>query len=95
MRLFKRTVHDMTFDDFMTAEEAMHGLGFSVSAYPPDYGLATCLNCRARISISVPESWWKNAVKHRTVCGSVNLSKTSQEQLSERMLIPFEVKVSR
>lgn len=75
-----------TLDEFVSWQGDMHSLGLSVSAYRGDYGKATCLNCRAIISIGVPSTTGlKYGKQHRQVCGDLNLSETAQRWCREAM----------
>lgn len=79
--LFRRRYHAMTLDDYLKAEGEMFRLGFLTSCYPPDYGKATCLNCRAIVNIGTEHTWREYGADHRRVCGYQNLRSTVQDHL--------------
>lgn len=85
MTLFRRKFYDrFTFDEFMAWQSDMFDLGLSVSAYPGNYGKATCLNCRAIIDIGVPDlSAYSYGIEHRQMCGDQNLGQLSHRHMSD------------
>lgn len=86
MKLFRRKFYDrLTFDEFRQWEQSLFDIGFYVSAWPGNYGKATCLNCRAIVDIGVPEMSRRYAKQHRETCGDQHLADVYRSHMTERL----------
>lgn len=87
MKLFQRKFYGiLNFEEFMTLQKAMFDIGFDLSAHPPDYGKATCLNCRGIVNVSYEAVTPKYAMQHRKVCGDVHLSAWVRNHLAANLM---------
>lgn len=86
MKLFSRKFYGrLNFDQFMALDEAMHWIGFSISAYPPEYGNATCQNCRSVVDVGYDETTLEYGKRHREICGYANLPDIYRRYLSQNL----------
>lgn len=82
MKWFKRKFYGrLNFEDFMLLQDSMFWIGFDLSAYPPDYGKATCLNCRGIVNVGYDEVTLEYGKQHREVCGDRNLMSLYQDRM--------------
>lgn len=86
MGLFRFRYGKMNLDQFMELQSRMYRIGFDISAYPGDYGKATCLNCRSTVRIGAPEfTGLAYAKQHRVLCGDRFLSNIIRERIGDQL----------
>lgn len=74
---------ELTFDEYMELERALYHLG--LLSNPGDYGRATCLNCRAVVSVGYERVALKYAKQHRLVCGSAHLHPLLHDEIADQL----------